>query len=554
MDRRTLDYYDQHAAEISAKYRSIPSGIDPYIAEAFPQPGAKILDIGSGSGRDLAVLLAKGYNAYGLEPADGLRAESIRAFPQLKDRVFPFGLPLPEDADCGSPYDGIVCWAVLMHIPQEQLFDAAFSIKRLLKDGGRLLVSVSRNRPNLDADQRDQVGRLFHPFPPDYLLLLFERLGFALLRRWETADAAGREDIQWVTFLFELQGANRGRPLDRIERVLNRDRKTATYKLALFRALSEIGTKEYQHARWVSDREVAVPIRLIAEKWFRYYWPLFDSDIFVPQNNGESPASSKPVAFRKLQTQIVRRYKDAGRLSQFVVDQASDALPTGLTKLYEETIRCIAKTIKEGPVQYASGNMFRFDTASKSVIMDANAWREFCELGHWIEPAVVLRWAEETERFAKQAIRASQVLDKLLVSPTEERDVLAAKEVFMSMAEKDCVWSGQSLRNRFAIDHAIPFSLWHSNDLWNLFPCDERINLKKSDSLPERDLLLRRKDCIVGYWEVLRNKQQRRFDYEIQMFTGHQDPCGNWQNLVFGRFAEAVEVTAVQRGCERWRP
>jgi hypothetical protein len=30
--------------------------------------------------------------------------------------------------------------------------------------------------------------------------------------------------------------------------------------------------------------------------------------------------------------------------------------------------------------------------------------------------------------------------------------------------------------------------------------------------------------------------------------------AGNWQNLVFARFAEAAEVTAVQRGCERWRP
>jgi HNH endonuclease len=223
----------------------------------------------------------------------------------------------------------------------------------------------------------------------------------------------------------------------------------------------------------------------------------------IPQNNGEIPGSSKPIAFRELQTQIVNRYKDTGRLSQFLADHTSEALPTGLTKLYEEAIRCIAKTIKEGPVQYASGNMFRFDSTSKSVIVDANAWREFCELGHWIEPAVVLRWAEETERFAKQEIRASQVLDKLLVRPTEDRDVLAAKEVFASMAEKECVWSGQSLRNRFAVDHAIPFSLWHSNDLWNLFPCDGRINLSKSDALPERDLLLKRKGCIIGYWEIL---------------------------------------------------
>lgn len=35
---------------------------------------------------------------------------------------------------------------------------------------------------------------------------------------------------------------------------------------------------------------------------------------------------------------------------------------------------------------------------------------------------------------------------------------------------------------------------------------------------------------------------------------GHRDPGGNCQHRVPGRFAEAVEVTAVQRGCERWRP
>jgi hypothetical protein len=36
--------------------------------------------------------------------------------------------------------------------------------------------------------------------------------------------------------------------------------------------------------------------------------------------------------------------------------------------------------------------------------------------------------------------------------------------------------------------------------------------------------------------------------------SAFSDTCGNWQTLLLGRFAEAVEVTAVQRGCERWRP
>jgi hypothetical protein len=33
--------------------------------------------------------------------------------------------------------------------------------------------------------------------------------------------------------------------------------------------------------------------------------------------------------------------------------------------------------------------------------MSASVWREFSRLGHWIEPAVLLRWADETSRMSK---------------------------------------------------------------------------------------------------------------------------------------------------------
>jgi len=554
MDRQTLAFYDRHAADIAGQYRPLAGSVDRYFTEAFPSTGSRILDAGSGSGRDVAALLEQGYDAHGFEPSEGLRTEAVMAYPNLKDRLSPHGIPLPEDADVGAPFDGILCSAVLMHIPESQLFDAAFSLKRLLKGNGRLLLSISDGRPDLDAEHRDEHGRLFTLLPANFLILLFERLGFVLLNRWQTADSRGRPDIQWTTLLFELRSARHARPLDRIETVLNRDRKTATYKLALFRALSEIGTKEYQHARWLSNSEVAIPIRLIAEKWFRYYWSIFDSDVFIPQNNGETPQSAKPIAFRELQTRIVVQYRNSGSLSQFIVDQSSDALPANLVRLYEEAIRCIASTIKEGPVRYASGEMFRYDGRTRSVIVTADAWREFCQLGHWIEPAVVLRWAEETERMAKQQVRASQVLDRLLVDPTEERSVGAARQVFAGMESKVCVWSDRALRGNFAVDHVIPFSLWHSNDLWNLLPCDSRINLSKSDALPERGLLIERKDRIISYWEALRRQWQGRFDHEVEVFTARRDLGDNWQNAAFGRLTEAIEVTAMQRGCERWRP
>jgi len=116
------------------------------------------------------------------------------------------------------------------------------------------------------------------------------------------------------------------------------------------------------------------------------------------------------------------------------------------------------------------------------------------------------------------------------------------------------VWSDKVLRAGYAVDHVIPFSLWHCNDLWNLLPCDGRVNGSKSDKLPERGLVFQRKDAIVFYWEQVRKRHERRFDHELVNFTGNNRRTGGCQNTAFQRLVEAVEETAIQRRAERWRP
>ena len=551
MDYPTIQYYQQHAAETAAKYRSVDLTESRTQFRELFSSGGRILDIGTGSGRDAAALLSLGFEAFGLEPSEAMRAEAIAAYPQLSGRIFPYGLPLPEDADLGGPFDGLVCSAVLMHVPEEEWFEAAFSLKRLLRHRGRLWISVPLDRPGLDSECRDTAGRLFKPLHPEYLLLLFERLGFKLLRRLEEDDKLGRTGIRWASFLFELD-VSRGKPLDRIEGVLNRDRKTATYKLALFRALSDIAGHHTQQAKWLPSGEVAVPLRLIAEKWFQYYWPIFESPEFIPQNNGEQPGCTKPVAFRRKQEALIEAYRNRGGLSQFLVDQASGDLNPEVEQHFRDTLITIEQTIRKGPVVYSSGNLFRNERGH--VVVDPGAWSEFCQLGHWIEPAVVLRWAEETNRMSGGQIAGANILHRLLVNPTEERNVGAAREAFERMEKKRCVWTDRELRTDYAIDHVIPFSLWHCNDLWNLLPCDLRINGSKSDKLPKRALLLKRKEAIIFYWEQVREQLGRRFDHDMSNFIGGRHGSPNWQSATFQRLVEAVEFTAVQRGADRWCP
>jgi len=54
--------------------------------------------------------------------------------------------------------------------------------------------------------------------------------------------------IEAQLFVLESQGS---RSLDQIESILNRDKKDATYKPALFRALAELATTSYHAAIWL---------------------------------------------------------------------------------------------------------------------------------------------------------------------------------------------------------------------------------------------------------------------------------------------------------------
>lgn len=89
MDLVTVNYYDHNAQSIAEKYRSVDQREwRKQFNESFV-PGGRILDLGSGSGRDVAALIELGFDAFGIEPSEGMRTESVRAFPQLAGRISP---------------------------------------------------------------------------------------------------------------------------------------------------------------------------------------------------------------------------------------------------------------------------------------------------------------------------------------------------------------------------------------------------------------------------------------------------------------------------------
>ena len=211
MEKETLDYYKNNVNEIFQRYENATEGIDQFFRMAF-SPESKVLDIGAGSGRDIKKLITQGYEVIGIEPCQKLIDLALKYHPELSGKLFQGNLPHLDEKFNGK-FDGILCSSVLMHIPKEHLFDTAFTLKRVLKRRGYLLISVPRAGPKTNNQFRDEHGRLYHLYSPEYIQLLFERIGFQLNGSWETKDGLGRKNRTWIALLFHLTHASGIRPL-----------------------------------------------------------------------------------------------------------------------------------------------------------------------------------------------------------------------------------------------------------------------------------------------------------------------------------------------------
>lgn len=560
MDTLTSDFYAKGAGRLASDYAAVSPEFEARLSRAFEKE-RRILDVGCGTGRDLGFLLRKGKDAFGVDASPEMLATAQAALEagehSVHGRLFKSELPdlsLFSEAE----FDGVLCSAVLMHLAEDKLFDAVYALRRVLRPGGTLLVSVPAARNDVDSTTcRDRSERLFNDLLPAKLQLLFERVGFAVRNSEIVADSLGRDKIQWCVIELSRLDESAERPLHIVESILNRDKKDATYKLALFRALAEIAQTQHHLAAYTPEGKVKIPIKAIADKWMLYYWPIFESASFIGQRTGEVRGTGKGVAIRAPLEALIGHFRPSGGMTGFYSDWKSRRLSKEASGLWKSARAKLQNTIWNMPVRHAGGgdfDVFQYDRLDKSVCLDAGLWRELCLTGSWIQDATVLRWAELTEQLTKGAVKASRVIDCLLSIPDPARNVNDARRYFQSLPERVCVWSEKSLGpNRFDVDHALPFSLWRNNDLWNLFPAAPGVNADKSDKLPTYNLLNRQRDTIIPYWRGLHSALGERFAREAQTLLGRDRfTPHNWETRLFARFVEAFEVTANQRGAGRW--
>ncbi|MEU4771533.1 class I SAM-dependent methyltransferase [Micromonospora sp. NPDC023644] len=188
--------YDMLADAYAAANPEMRPGLVPYAQRVLDRlrPDDLLLDVGCGTGRDLAWFARRHRRVLGLDASIGMLSHAGRD-PALDLAVADVRhLPLP---------DGVAraCWCVatLIHLPKAQMPTALGELRRVLAVGGTLLLGVQEgNGSVLEADPyTGRSLRLMTRYQSDELVGLVEAAGFASTPLPADPDTVGR----WVVLL-----------------------------------------------------------------------------------------------------------------------------------------------------------------------------------------------------------------------------------------------------------------------------------------------------------------------------------------------------------------
>lgn len=186
----TLDYYNKNAEEYASQ--TVTADVSDLYTdfEACLNPGASILDLGCGSGRDSKHFMTKGYN---VTPVDGA-AEMCKL---ASDYI---GIPVLckqfSELNYRNEFDGIWACASLLHVPKSKMERTMAKVSRALKPDGVLYASFKYGE-----GEREVLGRHFSYYSETDLDELFPELG--LIEYWISEDTRpDRSGEKWLNALW----------------------------------------------------------------------------------------------------------------------------------------------------------------------------------------------------------------------------------------------------------------------------------------------------------------------------------------------------------------
>jgi len=153
--------------------------------------GARILDVGCGSGRDVKAFRSMGFHAFGIDPSPELLELAVA-------NVGPyFTGGRAETFKTDAPFDAVWACASLLHLRRGQLHSALRNLRDSLRPGGVFFATVQVGvGEHVQSD-----GRQYTYYGPAEFVDAFSESGLQVLRSWETGDAMRSDGPRWINVL-----------------------------------------------------------------------------------------------------------------------------------------------------------------------------------------------------------------------------------------------------------------------------------------------------------------------------------------------------------------
>lgn len=190
------DYYEVNAKEYFAQ--TFQTNMTEAYGHFLPKLacGSRILDLGSGSGRDAVYFSRHGYEVTALEPSHSLCEEIHRHF---------YGEIVCSSIENYQParrFDAVWACASLLHLTKEELLRFFTELDKYLKPGGLLYASGK----NGIQTGRCGDGRYFLEFSEALLQEILEAAAYLEIDEiWYSKDVSGRSEFRWMNFVLKYQ-------------------------------------------------------------------------------------------------------------------------------------------------------------------------------------------------------------------------------------------------------------------------------------------------------------------------------------------------------------
>lgn len=558
---KTIDCYNQNSETFQQQYLSTSTQDvhKAWLEKYLPKSGV-VLDVGAGVGRDAKYFAEQGLEVFAVEPAKSLRElgeayTSTRSVQWIDDT-------LPELAKVNNlqiRFDAIVLSAVWMHLPSSHRDRAFRKLANLLKPSGHLIISL-RHGPNSD-------DREMHEVSIDELAKLSQKYGLSVKHAQADDDTLERKSVYWETVVMQLPDDGSG-SFPTIRNILMNDAKSSTYKLALIRTLLRIADGHPGAVIRREDNRVILPLGLVSLYWARQYKVLLDANIQQNSNPEKGLGFIKADGWDKLDEFTGLDFA-IGNL--FLGEQANSL---------HKTLKHISTTIRDMPVKYirlpnTDQQVFEAETPKRTANQVDSLYLDFETLSQygsfavpekiwelmtlyacWIEPVVVNEWVQVMKDYKNNlAIPNHQLLERLEWLEAKRTTQLARDRVEAIKQDHSvhCVWSHVALKQKYDIDHCLPFARWPNNDLWNLLPTTTKVNQSKKDRIPTSIRFTEAKDDILHWWkDAWDDDYQQRFLTEANIsLPGLASDNESLEDIFEALKMQSIRVAEMQQ-LSRW--